>query len=89
MTPSELLIALHNIDCRNDEAILKAVVRGGFLWLRGRHRVIHSCVSSCMEEQTSYCSGYTPLKVDIQLAMITTITFYFGIHSCLSRLCGR
>ena len=28
VTPSELLIALHNIDCRNDEATLKAVVRG-------------------------------------------------------------
>ena len=29
VTPSELLIALHNIDCKNDEATLKAVVRGG------------------------------------------------------------
>ena len=53
VTPSELLIALHNIDCRNDEATLKAVVRGmlmvyyGFMvnielctrWWTGHHVV--------------------------------------------------
>ena len=48
VTPSELLIALHNIDCRNDEATLKAVVRGmhasGLLWLHCQHRAVHTLV---------------------------------------------
>ena len=29
ITPSELLIALHNIDCQEDEALMKAVIKGG------------------------------------------------------------
>ena len=29
ITPSELLIALHNIDCKEDEALMKAVIKGG------------------------------------------------------------
>lgn len=28
ITPSELLIALHNIDCKDDEALMKAVIKG-------------------------------------------------------------
>ena len=28
VTPSELLIALHNIDCTNNEALMKAVIKG-------------------------------------------------------------
>ena len=28
VTPSELLIALHNIDCANDETLMKAVIKG-------------------------------------------------------------
>lgn len=29
ISPSELLIALHSIDCKGDDALMKAVVRGG------------------------------------------------------------
>ena len=28
VTPSELLIALHNIDCSKDETLMKAVIKG-------------------------------------------------------------
>ena len=28
VTPSELLIALHNIDCKNDESLMKAIIKG-------------------------------------------------------------
>ncbi len=28
VTPSELLIALHNIDCTNDDSLMKASVKG-------------------------------------------------------------
>ena len=28
ISPSELLIALHNIDCRGDDNLMKAVIRG-------------------------------------------------------------
>lgn len=28
VTPSELLIALHNIDCSHDEALMKAAIKG-------------------------------------------------------------
>ena len=28
VTPSELLIALHNINCSNDEALMKAAIKG-------------------------------------------------------------
>ena len=31
ITPSELLIALHNIDCKEDEALMKAVIKGGYV----------------------------------------------------------
>ena len=37
ITPSELLIALHNIDCKEDEALMKAVIKGGWVggWVGG------------------------------------------------------
>lgn len=28
VSPSELMIALHNIDCRGDDNLMKAVIRG-------------------------------------------------------------
>ena len=30
VTPSELLVALHNIDCSNDEALMKSAIKGCF-----------------------------------------------------------
>ena len=31
ITPSELLIALHNIDCKEDESLMKATIKGTIL----------------------------------------------------------
>ena len=45
VTPSELLIALHNIDCSHDEALMKAAIKGCFF---------SSCV--IMSIMHSFCS---------------------------------
>ena len=33
VTPSELLIALHNIECKGDDSLMKSVIRGKILIL--------------------------------------------------------
>ena len=41
ITPSELLIALHNIDCTNDDALMKAVVKGTYFRYESTKLVQH------------------------------------------------
>ena len=43
ISPSELLIALHNIDCRGDESLMKAVIRGQYYFFD-----LLSCMFSLM-----------------------------------------
>ncbi len=33
ITPSELLIALHNVNCTNDETLMKSVIKGVSVYL--------------------------------------------------------